>query len=253
MRLRLVPAGATRIGSPAGEHKRDPTDMTRRLVFIPRPFYIAKTATTQREYFAVTGKRPSYFGTGGTPLSNGGSECDDCPVDSVSWNDAQDFCKLLSSWPQEREAHRSYRLPTEVEWEHACRAGAATAFSLGDNLTPLSANFDGTFPYFEGPPDTFLRCTTPVRKYAPNAFGLFDFHGNVWEWCADVFCPDAFIVAAETPRVLRGGSWHTYARSCRCSARDSGEPDVGYFDQGFRVICDRGEAGIRGSRGRTRC
>ncbi len=237
MRFRRVPAGLTRIGSPLDEHKRSVTDLDRRSEMIARPFWMAETPTTGREYLAVTGECPSHFTedfgghSGDTCLSS------ECPVESVSWNKANEFCERLSRVPAERQAGRRYRLPSEVEWEHACRAGAETAFSIGTDLPSDCANFDGTFPYIDGPPGTYLQRTSPVRSYCPNAFHLFDVHGNVWEWCADLFCPDALTSAAAAPRVLRGGGWHSYARTCRCSARDAGEPDIGYFDQGFRIVC----------------
>jgi formylglycine-generating enzyme required for sulfatase activity len=231
MRFRLVPPGVIYLGSPATEHKRSPTDLRYQRQVLAAPFWTAETPTTQHEYAAVTGSHPSYFGRGDSV------RWFDCPVESVSWRDATQFCDLLSNLQEERLAGRSYRLPSEVEWEYACRAGTVTAFNVGDDLTPASANFDGTFPYIDGPPGPYLARTTPVRTYGANAFGLFDVHGNVWEWCFDRYRRDALPHGSAAPRVLRGGSWHSYGIFCRSAAREAGEPDVGYFDQGFRIVC----------------
>jgi formylglycine-generating enzyme required for sulfatase activity len=231
MSFRLVPPGVAHIGSPVTEHKRSPTDLTHRRQILAAPFWIAETPTTQREYAAVTGSYPSYF------RSDEDARASDRPVESVSWRHATQFCVLLSNLHKERMAGRSYRLPSEVEWEYACRAGTVTAFNVGDDLTPASANFDGTFPYIDGPPGAYLASTTPVRAYHANKFGLFDLHGNVWELCLDSYRRDALPLGSGAPRVLRGGSWHSYGRFCRSAAREATETDAGYFDQGFRVVC----------------
>ncbi len=231
MRFRLVPAGVADLGSPVTEHKRSPTDLRHRRQIVATPFWFAETPTTQREYAAVTGSYPSYF------RRDEDARTGDRPVESVSWRDARQFCVLLSNLHNEWLAGRSYRLPSEVEWEYACRAGNITAFNVGDDLTPASANFDGTFPYIDGPPGAYLASTTPVRTYSANEFGLFDLHGNVWELCLDSYRRDALPLGSAIPRVLRGGSWHSYGQFCRSAAREATEPDVGYFDQGFRVVC----------------
>jgi eukaryotic-like serine/threonine-protein kinase len=231
MRFRLVPPGVAYIGSPVTEHRRSPTDLKHHRQVLPTAFWIAETPTTQREYAAVTDSYPSYFS------HNEGVRASDRPVESVSWRDTEQFCALLSKLHQERMMGRSYRPPREVEWEYACRAGTVTAFNVGDDLRPDSANFDGTFPYIDGPPGAYLAGTTPVRSYGANNFGLFDLHGNVWELCLDSYRRDALPLGPAGPRVLRGGSWHSYGQFCRSAAREATEPDVGYFDQGFRVVC----------------
>src|SRR5262249_35661117 len=107
------------------------------------------------------------------------------PVEGVSWHAADDFCRRLSELPAEKAAGRVYRLPTEAEWEHACRAGTTTPFFFGATLSRQQACYDGHYPYDGSPRGNFLNRTTPVGSFPPNAFGLYDMHGNVWEWCSD--------------------------------------------------------------------
>ena len=145
------------------------------------------------------------------------------PVECVSWDDACEFCRRLSEMPAEKAAGRLYRLPTEAQWEYACRAGAASAYAFGALLDPADANFDGRFAGADGMP-AFAGSTTPIGSYQPNAWGLFDMHGNAWEWCADWFSPgyyrdspsrDPQGPAVGFARVLRGGSWRSRAGQCR--------------------------------------
>ncbi|MBW3543969.1 MAG: formylglycine-generating enzyme family protein, partial [Planctomycetes bacterium] len=177
------------------------------------------------------------------------------PMENVLWERAVDFCKRLSQRPEERRAGRTYRLPTEAEWEYACRAGTTTPFHFGDALSSTQANFNGDYPYRDAAKGPYLRKTAPVGSYAPNAFGLYDMHGNVAEWCADWYDPDYY---RDSPRedplgppvgvvptdfntwylVVRGGSWLDDARACRSAYRFRAMPNNTYRLIGFRVACD---------------
>jgi formylglycine-generating enzyme required for sulfatase activity len=231
------------MGSPPGERERHP-DEEQHEVKITRPFYLGISPVTQQQYETVARTNPSHFGpTGGGRGHVRGLRTADLPVESVSWEGAVAFCARLSELPAEREAGRVYRLPTEAEWEYSCRAGTTTTFHFGPSLSAGQANFNGQHPYgaTEGP---YLERTSPVGLYPPNALGLWDMHGNVWEWCQDWY-HEAYY--RETPRadprgpasgsrrVLRGGGWYSYARNCRSANRRS----YGTIDPsciGFRVV-----------------
>ena len=151
------------------------------------------------------------------------------------------FCKKLSELPEEKKAGRVYRLPTEAEWEYACRAGTKTAFHYGDSLSSKQANFDGNFPYGGADKGPYLERTAKVGTYAANAFGLYDMHGNVWEWCQDWYTEkplggeDPMVTTAASIRVVRGGSWINFGRCCRSAFRFWFEPGNRYDYLGFRV------------------
>ncbi len=134
-------------------------------------FYLAKTPVTQKQWREIMGDNPSRF-----------KDCEDCPVENVSWNEAQSFIAKLNT-----KTGMKIRLPTEAEWEYACRAGTTTPFNTGENLTTDQANYDGNYPYKNFPKGRYLKKTTPVGSYPANAWGLYDMHGNVYEWCHDWF------------------------------------------------------------------
>ena len=184
-----------------------------------------------------------------TPSLFGGNP--DHPVEKVSWNDAAEFCKSLSALPAEEEAGRSYRLPTEAEWEFACRAGTTTPFHFGKmasaSASSKDANFDGNHPYGGAAKGPYLKRTSKVGSYEPNSWGLYDMHGNVREWCADWFAEDYFRKRENNDpqgpptgdlRVLRGGSWGGKGKNCRTAYREGASPtnrnNSGF---GFRVVC----------------
>lgn len=177
---------------------------------IPQGFWLARHPVTQRQWQAVMGSNPSHF------------KGLDHPVDTVSWDDAQAFCQKAA-----------LRLPLEAEWEHACRAGTATPYAIGggETLNSQRANFNGGHPDGSGPEAfswLYRESTTPAGTFPPNAWGLHDMHGQLWEWCEDTYDGDAKF------RVLRGGSWIPYGRNAASSYRNRYAPDyrASYF--GFR-------------------
>ena len=182
------------------------------------------------------GTNPSRF------KSVAGQDTSRFPVESVSWNDAVEFCKKLS----EKDGV-TYRLPTEAEWEYACRAGTTTTFHFGSMLNGDKANVNGSNPYGTATKGPFLQRTTTVGLYPKNAFGLFDMHGNVWEWCEDVYDEKAYasrsgtttdpkVTSGSEYRVLRGGSWFNGSRYTRSASRSRYSPDDRNGVDGFRVV-----------------
>jgi formylglycine-generating enzyme required for sulfatase activity len=209
----LVPAGKFMMGSPESEKDRS-KDETQHEVTLTKPFYMGKYEVTQEQYEAVMGKNPSI--TEGAKL----------PVTDVSWEDCQEFIKKLN-----KKTNGGYRLPTEAEWEYTCRAGTTTTYSFGDKITPKDANYD----------ESKIGKPVAVGSYKPNAFGLFDMHGNVWEWCEDWYEDYPFAVtdpkgpANGEYRVLRGGSFNFYVSKARSSNRFNFSPTVRFYDNGFRL------------------
>jgi formylglycine-generating enzyme required for sulfatase activity len=197
-----------------------------------RPFFMSKFEITQKQWQAVMGNNPSVF------------QGEYLPVEQVSWLDCQQFIQRLN-----QISGKNYRLPTEAEWEYACRAGTTTPFNTGENLTTDQANYDGNYPYKNFPQGKYLEKTTPVGSYPPNAWGLYDLHGNVWEWCQDwydanyyEFCKQQGVVENPTGpetglgRVLRGGSWGYRAQGCRSAHRDWNGPGLRSGSLGFRLV-----------------
>jgi formylglycine-generating enzyme required for sulfatase activity len=202
-------------------------------------FYMGKYEVTQAQWRAVASLPKVARDLTSDPSKFKG---DNLPVEQVSWEDAVEFCSRLS-----RATGRTYRLPTEAEWEYACRAGTTTAFAFGDTVTPQLVNYNGNHPYAQAPKGTYRETTTPVGFMGVgNAFGLFDMHGNVWEWCLDHWhetyngAPTdgrGWETAGDTRyRVLRGGSWNLNAFNCRSAHRYRLTPDYPYTYLGFRVV-----------------
>ncbi len=194
-------------------------------------FYMGKFAVTQAQWRAVMGINPSIF-----------KDCDECPVDSVSWDDAVEFCRGLSA-----RTGREYRLPSEAEWEYAARAGTTTPFAFGDTITPEIVNYNGNYPYANAAKGAYRQKTAPVGSLGvANAFGLYDMHGNVWQWCQDWYhdsysgSPNdgsAWLSGGEQRyRVLRGGSWYFNANLTRSAVRSRLTPDLRFDGSGFRVV-----------------
>ncbi len=238
MKLALIPAGQFQMGSPPTEDRRRDNEGPQHEVFLTKSFYLAVHPVTQDQYECVMETNPSHFRD---DLGGGLSH----PVEMVNWTSAITFCRLLSEMPEERKARRRYRLPTEAEWEYGCRGGTQTPFYFGSSLSHDQANFEARHPYGDGTSGLALNKTTPVGSYLPNAFGIYDAHGNVWEWCADWFEGDYYRNSPrENPpgplkgqfRVLRGGSWRNHATTCRSAYRNALLPSKCDMFTGFRVV-----------------
>jgi formylglycine-generating enzyme required for sulfatase activity len=192
-------------------------------------------------YFCATGSGAEFVGYLDTRLF---------PVDTVSWDDAVEFCRRLSDLPEERDAGRVYRLPTEAEWEYACRAWGPVAmpFHFGFTLAPGDAWFDWLYPSGDVPyRDTKPYHTTAVGEFRPNAWGLYDMHGNVCEWCSDWHAEDYYNISPRqdppgpvegVEKVQRGGSYDDAGEQCRAAVRLLGEPTDALITTGFRVVCE---------------
>ncbi len=229
--------GALVMGSPGQEPERNPNEGPQTQVTLAHGFWMSQRETTQAEYVSLMGTdaNPSFFSGDGTR-----------PVERVTWHEATNYCGKLTA--QERAAGRLppgyvYRLPTEAEWEYACRAGTATATAFGDSLGSSQANFDGRQPYGAAEKNQFLGQTVTVGQYQPNAWGLQDLHGNVLEWCLDWHgsYPGASVADPRGPdagegRVVRGGGYASPGRDCRSAWRGQRLPDARNQDVGFRPV-----------------
>jgi formylglycine-generating enzyme required for sulfatase activity len=193
------------------------------------PFLMSKYLITQAQWRLIMGTPHSRF-TG-----------DHLPVERMSWHEAGRFCERLS-----KRTNRTYRLPSEAHWEYACRAGTSTPFHYGETITTEVANYNGEFTYRGEPKGIYRHTTTPVDQFLPNAFGLHDMHGNLWEWCADAW-HDSYdgaptddrmwpTTGKETYRVARGGSWHDIPAVCRSAARLKADANDAEEIIGFRVM-----------------
>jgi uncharacterized protein (TIGR02996 family) len=249
MRLVLIPAGTFRMGSPPGEAERESPEGPQHEVEISRPFLLGACLVTQEEYGKVMGHNPSWYSAGGIVKDDvKGMDTGPFPISHVTWEDAAQFCRKLSARPKEKKAGRAYRLPTEAEWEYACRGGAKshTAFSFGPSLSSTQANFDGREPYGGAPRGPYLGRPTEVGSYPPNAWGLYDMHGNVWEWCSDWWSGGGKKGPLQDPkgpekgefRVMRGGCFHNAGHYCRTASRHGLVPNDPTHNIGFRVACD---------------
>jgi formylglycine-generating enzyme required for sulfatase activity len=227
MTFNRIPAGTFMMGSSESEPERY-SDETQHQVTLTKSYYMQTTEVTQGQWKAVMGSNPSlFFGCG-----------DDCPVEEVSWNDIQSFITELNKLGQ-----GTYRLPTEAEWEYAARAGTTTPFNTGNCLSTDQANYDGNYPYTGCPSGVYREKTLPVASFAPNAWGLYDMHGNVHEWVQDWYgtYPSGPVIDPSGPstgsqRVLRGGCWIQDAGICRSALRYRSDPGYRYSLSGFRLV-----------------
>jgi formylglycine-generating enzyme required for sulfatase activity len=243
MKFVLVPAGSFTMGSPESERDRG-ADETQHEVAISKAFYLGIYEVTQGQFQQVMGKNPSFFSRDGPGKQRvAGLDTAQLPVENVSWLDAHAFCKKLGELPAEKG--RSYRLPTEAEWEYACRAGTREATHYGDKIDATQANFNGLSPYNTTTGGPFYRRTTKAGDFQPNALGLYDMHGNVQEWCADWYAADYYAKSPKadpqgpaegTERVLRGGAWVHSGKSCRSAVRNKHAPETASYSFGFRVV-----------------
>jgi formylglycine-generating enzyme required for sulfatase activity len=223
-----IPGGTFIMGSPASAAERRSNESPQHQVTVPS-FYMGKYELTQAQYQVIMGANPAYF------------KGDNRPVEKVSWNNAVEFCKKLS-----QKTGKTYRLPSEAEWEYACRAGTTTPFYFGESITPDLVNYNGNYTYASAPKGKYREQTTDVGTFPPNAFGLYDMHGNVWEWCQDDYKDNhinapidgsALTNQIASTKLLRGGSWDSYPVYCRSAYRLDSYPDYYYNGIGFRVVC----------------
>jgi formylglycine-generating enzyme required for sulfatase activity len=222
-----IPGGTFIMGSPANEAERYSDESPQYQVTVPS-FCIGKYELTQAQYQAIMGTNPAYF------------KGDNRPVEQVSWFDAVAFCEKLS-----QKTGKKYRLPSEAEWEYACRAGTTTPFYFGESITPDLVNYDGNYTYASAPKGQYRQQTTDVGTFPPNAFGLYDMHGNVWEWCQDDWQENyinapingSALISRSNINMLRGGSWFGNPDGCRSAFRNNVFLDYGIGHFGFRVVC----------------
>ena len=234
----LIPEGSFMMGSPEDEEGRYEREGPQHLVKVPS-FFMGRCPITQAQWRVVASLKPIEQELDPDPSKFKG---DERPVERVSWHDAMEFCARLSKLTEEE-----YRLPSEAEWEYACRAGTTTPFSFGESISPDLANYDASFAFGDGPTGEYREETTPVGSFYANAFGLWDMHGNVEEWCLDHWHDShgnapkngsAWVEDGSTEsRVIRGGSWGSSPGNCRSASRYGYYPDVGDYSLGFRVVC----------------
>jgi len=229
IKLMRIPKGKFMMGCPETEEKTL-EDETQHEVTISQNFFMGSTEVTQAQWQKVMGNNPSKF------------KGDELPVETVNWEEAVEFCKRLSEMPEEKKAGRKYRLPTEAEWEYACRARTTTTFHFGNQLNGTLANCKGTAPYGTETKGPYLKKTSPVGTYPANAWGLYDMHGNVCEWCSDWegdypagSVTDPSGPATGSDRVFRGGAWTIDAVCCRSAFRCGMAPSLRDGGLGFRV------------------
>jgi formylglycine-generating enzyme required for sulfatase activity len=222
----LIPGGTFVMGSPKSEAGRDISESPQHQVIVPA-FYMGKYPITQEQYQAVMGNDSSFF--------KGAKR----PVEQVSWHDSVEFCQRIS-----QKTGKTYCLPSEAQWEYSCRAGTTTHFYFGETVTPDLANYNGNYPYASVPKGIYRQETTDVGSFPPNAFGLYDMHGTVWEWCSDRWhynysgAPSdgsSWEAGTDDNRVLRGGSWGNYSVNCRSASRNRNAADLSSKYTGFRV------------------
>jgi formylglycine-generating enzyme required for sulfatase activity len=235
----LVPGGTFLMGSPDDEPERQEDEGPQHEVNL-KSFFMGRYPVTQAQWRAVASLPLVKQKLDPDPSNFKGNNR---PIENVSWFDADEFCSRLA-----RYTNRSYRLPSEAEWEYACRAGTTTPFYFGRTLTTELANYIGNYTYNDGPKGSYRKETTPVDHFSiSNAFGLNDMHGNVSEWCQDRYSnnykntPKDGSAQTETgntdKRILRGGSWYSNPRYCRSAFRYFNLHDYRDFNLGFRVCC----------------
>jgi eukaryotic-like serine/threonine-protein kinase len=227
-----IPGGTFQMGSPASEAGRYEQEGPQHQVKV-RGFYMSKFEVTQKQYQAIMGTNPSEV------------KGDDLPA-QASWNNAFEFCRKLSA-----KTGREYRLPTEAEWEYAARAGTTTPFAFGETITPEIVNFNGDDPYGNAAKGAYRQKETPVGSTgAANGFGLYDMHGNMWEWCLDYYHSSYGGLVSGAPtdgsawlsggdanlRIMRGGSWGNGASDCRSAARYRSDANNSGRGAGMRIV-----------------
>jgi formylglycine-generating enzyme required for sulfatase activity len=236
-RMRWIEPGEFLMGAPESEAERYSDEGPQHRVRLTQGFWLADSACTQALWLAVMGgENPSYF-----------SDDPQCPVEQVSWDEVDTFLQRLR---EQMPASSAPMLPSEAQWEYACRAGTTTPFNLGENITPEQVNYDGNYPYNGAKEGEYRQRTVPVKSLPANAWGLYEMHGNVYEWCADGMRKYEALPAGEVlqarlgptesasasaSRALRGGSWINRARRVRSARRNARTRDDRFDDFGFRL------------------
>ena len=231
----LIPGGSFQMGANENIEEQPVHKVT------IQPFFMSKYPITQEQWTAVANLDKVNIDLKLNPSKFIGKNL---PVERVNWFDIKEFCARLS-----QQTNRQYRLPSEAEWEYACRAGSTTPFYFGETMTTDVANYNGNYIYADEPKGEYREKTTPVDNFPPNAFGLCDMHGNIWEWCEDPWhsnyegAPTDGSIWQENDsvdnncdRLLRGGSWYQQAKDCRCACRNHIEPDSKWNIFGFRIV-----------------
>ncbi len=230
--LRWIEPGTFMMGSPKDEADRESlgVDETLHQVTLSEGFWLGATTVTQALWQAVNGENPSEF------------KGDQRPVEQVSWEDVQNFMAQLNKDIPGLELD----LPTEAQWEYACRAGTTTPFFFGENISTDQVNYDGNHPYADGEKGEYRKKTVEVKALPCNDWGLYQMHGNVWEWCRDRYgdypkesVSDPLGAATGRDRVCRGGSWFNLGRRCRSASRHWREPVIRSYWLGFRLARGR--------------
>jgi formylglycine-generating enzyme required for sulfatase activity len=248
-----IPEGSFEMGTPSEEVERNSNEGPQHEVSLQK-FWMGQTPITQAQWREVASwqeQEGEHWGREINPNPSRFSDqgdSDNRPVEQVSWFDAMEFCNRLS-----QRTGRVYTLPSEAQWEYACRAGSTTPFHFGTTITPELANYNGNYTYANGPKGVHREQTTPVASFPANAWGLHDMHGNVREWCLDHWhriyegAPSngsAWLDPVKSEeednkksRLLRGGSWVDVPGGCRSALRGRSRPGSAYFLVGFRVVC----------------
>lgn len=223
----LIQPGTFDMGTPLSESGREPQEVRHRVT-LTRPFYLGRYEVTEAQWTRIMDRNPSQF-----------QGCPSCPVERVSLYDVEAFIERVNE-----RSGGSFRLPTEAEWEFACRAGGSAPFGNRSTLSSRDANIDGTHPY-DAPKGSARGQTIPVGYFPPNAWGLYDMSGNVWEWVQDWHCPYPSGPATDPVgrcdseyRVIRGGSWKFDGARARCGLRYTHRPQDSGYSLGFRLARD---------------
>lgn len=247
-----IKPGAFTMGSPDSE-KGHQKDEKQREVTLTKPFSVASTEITQKQWFTLMGttfedlinKQRGPLGRGAKLSSTPSATGDEEPMCFVNWQDALDFCEALTKKEQadgSLPADKKYTLPSEAQWEYACRAGTSSVFGTGNTLTSKDANFYGKLPYGTTELGEYRKKTIPVASLPPNPWGLHDMHGNVYEWCLDWYeespttTTDPVGPDTGDSRIIRGGAWDRKSTSCRSAYRYSRDPNRRAHNIGFRIV-----------------
>jgi formylglycine-generating enzyme required for sulfatase activity len=245
LELALILGGSFEMGSPEEEEEHQ-SDETLHTVTVPT-FFMGCTPVTQAQWRSIATLPKIQLDL--KPNPSDFKDNDNHPVENITWDEAIEFCLRLS-----QKTGRTYRLPSEAEWEYACRAGTTTPFSFGETISATLANYNGNYTYGRGVKGPYRQKTTPVKTFSPNSWGLYDMHGNVYEWCQDDYesdynqCPNdgsANLTKSQkssSSKVLRGGSWFYYPGYCRSAYRFYYTRALHHYYVGFRVVCSASRA-----------